>query len=89
MYAVITLIITIFILHLCAESLKNSVLISSKDLSSQISIVNPRPYWKRWREVDKKEIIMHCNNVTFLLNCCTVSYFRLPMSFSLLLLVLN
>ena len=48
MYAVITLRITIFILHLCAESLKNSVLISSKDLSSQIPIVNPRPYWKRW-----------------------------------------
>ena len=48
MYAVITLRITIFVLHLCAESLKNSVLSSSKDLSSQIPIVNPRPYWKRW-----------------------------------------
>ena len=64
MYAVITLRITIFILHLCAESLKNSVLISSKDLSSQIPIVNPRPYWKRWggglfnskRGVGSKEI---------------------------------
>ena len=48
-HAAITLRITVFTLYLCAESLKNPVLISSEGFSFLIPIINPCPFWKRWR----------------------------------------